>query len=100
HQKRLQSGFRVDRKTRLLQSQISDNFPAHQLQVVGEIAKRHQECHARNDVEGAIDHYLEEGIIEQNAVARKPAADNYVVAFGEAVEQISNFRKKMLEVAV
>jgi hypothetical protein len=51
-------------------------------------------------VEGAIGDNLHQRIVEQDAVAREPASNSNIIAFDDAIEQISNFRKEMLKITV
>ena len=51
-------------------------------------------------MEGAIGDNLHQRIVEQDAVAREPASDSYIIAFGNPIEQISNFGEEMLKITV
>ena len=54
----------------------------------------------RDQVEGPIGEDLQEGIIQQHAVARETAADDHVVALGRELKRSRNSGKQMLKVAV
>src|SRR4029077_3118682 len=97
---RLESRLSIHGESGLTESHICQDLPAHQLEVVCEIAQVSPEKQPRQQVKATIRHDLEEGVIEQHAVTRKPAAHNDVIAIDGAVEEVTKFWQEMLKVAI
>jgi len=80
--------------------QLFNDFTAHQLQIVRQISKAAQKDQLCEKVEASIRNDFGKGIIEQHAVTRESTADNKLLSLGRSVEQIPEFRQKMLKIAI
>ena len=69
HDERLQSGFGIDRKTRLLQLQFFDDFLTNQLEVVCHIGETAQENQLSQQMKAPVRHDLLKWIVQQDAVS-------------------------------
>jgi len=83
-----------------MESHICHDFPAHQFKVVCEITKVPPEEQPRQQVKATIRYDLEEGVIEQHAVTRKPTPHDDVIALGSTVKKVAKLGQEMLKVAV
>src|SRR5690349_11463250 len=86
---RLEAGLHVCGEVRLLDVEALENVRAIELQVVRHVAHAADQRQLYQPVEGAITENLEERVVDQHRLIRKPAADCAVVPLGDTVEQVA-----------
>jgi len=96
----LESGLGIHGEPRLAESHVHHDFPTHQFEIIREVTKVPSEKQSGQQVKATVRHDFEEGIVKKNAVTRKPAAHNNIVALNGSVEKIAKFGQKMLKIAI